>query len=154
MADTQENKAIKLLSVYTKDVSFEAPDGPVISSQTEGPKTDLNIRSSSSKKGEDRYEVLVTLNIKAHLKDKTLFLVEIAQAGLFEIKGFEEKELSLILGTYALNQIFPFAREQVAKLVASGGFPPLLLQPINFDALYAKSQAQSNQPSTKNIKIH
>jgi len=154
MADTQENKAIKLLSVYTKDVSFEAPDGPVISSQTEGPKTDLNIRSSSSKKGEDRYEVLVTLNIKAHLKDKILFLVEIAQAGLFEIKGFEEKELSLILGTYALNQIFPFAREQVAKLVASGGFPPLLLQPINFDALYAKSQAQSNQPSTKNIKIH
>lgn len=154
MADTQENKAIKLLSVYTKDVSFEAPDGPVISSQTEGPKTDLNIRSSSSKKGEDRYEVLVTLNIKAHLKDKTLFLVEIAQAGLFEIKGFEEKELSLILGTYALNQIFPFAREQVAKLVASGGFPPLLLQPINFDALYAKSQAQNNQPSTKNIKIH
>lgn len=154
MADTQENKAIKLLSVYTKDVSFEAPDGPVISSQTEGPKTDLNIRSSSSKKGEDRYEVLLTLNIKAHLKDKTLFLVEIAQAGLFEIKGFEEKELSLILGTYALNQIFPFAREQVAKLVASGGFPPLLLQPINFDALYAKSQAQSNQPSTKNIKIH
>jgi preprotein translocase subunit SecB len=83
-----------------------------------------------------------------------LFLVEIAQAGMFEIKGFEEKELSLILGTYALNQVFPFAREQVAKLVASGGFPPLLLQPINFDALYAKSQAQNNESSTENIKIH
>ena len=154
MTDTNENKAIKLLGVYIKDVSFEAPDGPVISSQTAVPKTDLNIKSSSSKKGEDRYEVLITLSIKAHLEDKTLFLVEIVQAGMFEIKGFEEKELSLILGTYALNQIFPFAREQVAKLVASGGFPPLLLQPINFDALYAKSQAQNNESSTENIKIH
>ncbi len=154
MTDTNENKAIKLLGVYIKDVSFEAPDGPVISSQTAVPKTDLNIKSSSSKKGEDRYEVLITLSIKAHLEDKTLFLVEIAQAGMFEIKGFEEKELSLILGTYALNQVFPFAREQVAKLVASGGFPPLLLQPINFDALYAKSQAQNNESSTENIKIH
>jgi preprotein translocase subunit SecB len=154
MTETNENKAIKLLGVYIKDVSFEAPDGPVISLQTAGPKTDLNIKSSSSKKGEDRYEVLITLSIKAHLEDKTLFLVEIVQAGMFEIKGFEEKELSLILGTYALNQIFPFAREQVAKLVASGGFPPLLLQPINFDALYAKSQAQNNESSTENIKIH
>ena len=154
MTETNENKAIKMLGVYIKDVSFEAPDGPVISSQTPGPKTDLNIKSSSSKKGEDRYEVLITLSIKAHLEDKTLFLVEIAQAGMFEIKGFEEKELSLILGTYALNQIFPFAREQVAKLVASGGFPPLLLQPINFDALYSKSQAQNNESSTENIKIH
>jgi len=154
MTDTNENKAIKLLGVYIKDVSFEAPDGPVISSQISGPKTDLNIKSSSSKKAEDRYEVLITLSIKAHLEDKTLFLVEIVQAGMFEIKGFEEKELSLILGTYALNQIFPFAREQVAKLVASGGFPPLLLQPINFDALYAKSQAQNNESSTENIKIH
>ena len=154
MTDTNENKAIKLLGVYIKDVSFEAPDGPVISSKIAGPKTDLNIKSSSSKKGEDRYEVLIALSIKAHLEDKTLFLVEIVQAGMFEIKGFEEKDLSLILGTYALNQIFPFAREQVAKLVASGGFPPLLLQPINFDALYAKSQAQNNESSTENIKIH
>lgn len=154
MTDTNENKAIKLLGVYIKDVSFEAPDGPVISSQIAGPKTDLNIKSSSSKKAEDRYEVLITLSIKAHLEDKTLFLVEIVQAGMFEIKGFEEKELSLILGTYALNQIFPFAREQVAKLVASGGFPPLLLQPINFDALYAKSQAQNKESTTENIKIH
>lgn len=154
MADNNENKAIKLLGVYIKDASFEAPDGPAISSQTAGPKTDLNIKSSSSKKGEDKYEVLIALSIKAHFEDKTLFLVEIAQAGMFEIKGFEEKELSLILGTYALNQIFPFAREQVAKLVASGGFPPLLLQPINFDALYAKSQVQNNESSTANIKIH
>lgn len=148
MAEQQqgtEGKQIAIQKIYVKDFSFESPHTPeVFTRQNWSPKTNLNLRAShKAGAGDNNYEVVLTITIEAKEDDETFFLVELQQAGLFHIAGYTEDEFKAIVGSYCPNILFPYARESVAGIVAKGGFPEFLLQPINFDALYAQGMAQA-----------
>lgn len=123
--------------IYLKDISFEAPHTPLVFTEKWAPNIDLQLSSASHNIDETLYEVVLTVTVTAKLGDKSAFLVEVQQAGIFTIQGVGEN-LGHILGSFCPNILFPFARETVADLVTRGGFPQLLLAPVNFDALYAQ----------------
>lgn len=142
---TAPNKQLLLQKIYIKDLSFESPRAPSVFTQNAAPQTQLNIRSNASSVGEDAQEVTLTLTIEAKDSDNTLFLIELTQAGVFVIKGYSDEELHMLTGSYCPGSLYPFAREAIADIVTRGGFPQLLLQPINFDALYAQAMKERAQ---------
>ncbi len=144
MAEEQKSeKQITIQKIYIKDFSFESPNSPsVFTSGDWSPKTNLNLRSSHHQGENDQSEVVLTITVEAKHEDKTLFLIELHQAGLFQISGYEEQEFGVVVGSFCPNILFPYAREAISGLISRGGFPEFLLQPINFDALYAQSQQQ------------
>jgi preprotein translocase subunit SecB len=142
------NRSFLLQQLYVKDVSFESPNSPGIFQQTGvEPETELNIRNSHTVLGEDRYEVVLHINVHAKKGDDTIFLAELDQAGVFLVQGYRPEETAILLGIQCPATLFPYARETVSSLVGKGGFPPLILQPINFDALFARAQEQKAQQS-------
>lgn len=149
---TTTEKQLALQKIYVKDLSFESPKAPNIFTSTVSPQTQLNIRSSTQEIAPNVQEVTLTLTVEAKDNDTTLFLIEIAQAGIFSIQGYTEDERSVLIGSFCPNTLYPFAREAIADIVGKGGFPQLLLQPINFDALYAQALQDRNsglaQPAT------
>lgn len=144
MAEEQTaEKQISIQKIYVKDFSFESPNSPsVFTSGDWSPKTNLNLRSSHNQGENDQSEVVLTITVEAKHEDKTLFLIELHQAGLFQISGYEEEEFGVVVGSFCPNILFPYARESISAIISKGGFPEFLLQPINFDALYAQSQQQ------------
>lgn len=132
-------KQLILQKIYVKDLSFESPKAPLVFTTNVSPQTQLNVRSSATQVAPDTQEVTLTITVQAKDKDSTLFLAEVAQSGIFLIQGYTAEELSILLGSFCPNTLYPFAREAVADLVTRGGFPPLLLQPLNFDAIYAQA---------------
>lgn len=143
MADEQPastaQKQLVLQKIYVKDLSFESPKAPMVFTTNVSPQTQLNVRSSATQVAPDTQEVTLTITVQAKDKDATLFLAEVAQSGIFLIQGYTAEEQSILLGSFCPNTLYPFAREAVADLVTRGGFPPLLLQPLNFDAIYAQA---------------
>lgn len=132
-------KNLLLQKVYVKDLSFESPKAPMVFTTNVSPQTQLNVRSSAQQVAQETHEVTLTITVEAKDKDATLFLAEVAQSGLFVIQGYTAEEQSLIIGSFCPNTLYPFAREAISDLVSKGGFPPLLLQPLNFDAIYAQA---------------
>ncbi len=153
MADQDQgtsDKQISIQKIYVKDFSFESPHTPDVFAKTNwSPKTDLNLRSSHTTGTDNNHEVVLTITIEAKEDEQTFFLVELQQAGLFHIAGYDEAEFKAIVGSYCPNILFPYARESVANIVSKGGFPEFLLQPINFDALYAQGMAQAQAQAQK-----
>ncbi|WP_333680905.1 protein-export chaperone SecB [Dyella sp.] len=133
-----------LQKIYVKDVSFEAPNAPQIFQEigeiTEAPQVQLNLSQRATGLGNDLYEVVLTLTLTCTINERTAYLAEVQQAGLFGIAGFAEADQAGIIGSYCPNLLFPYARHVISNLVQEGGFPPFLLQPINFEALYAEQQ--------------
>ncbi len=126
--------------LYIKDVSFESPDTPaVFTFSSWEPQIELNLNNASKQVSEGVYEVVMSITATVKNNGKTAFLVEVQQAGLFNISGFSEQDTKYILGAQCMNILFPYAREVVSDLTNRGGFPPLLLNPVNFDALYAQA---------------
>jgi preprotein translocase subunit SecB len=160
MADEQKTEDVKRISIskiYLKDISFESPKAPDVFRSSEWrPQTDLNLRSSHSVvEGEDGlHEVVLTITVDAKDSDTTLFLVEVQQAGLFVIDGYEEEEFNAIVGSFCPNILFPYAREAVASVVQKGGFPEFVLQPINFDSLYMQSRQQLAEKEAEGEEKH
>ena len=145
MAEQEQaaEKHLAISKIYLKDFSFESPQSPdVFKSADWKPQTNLNLRSSHTAIEGNIHEVVLTITIEAKEEDKALFLVELQQAGLFEISGYEGEELAAIVGSFCPNILFPYARETVAAIIQKGGFPEFVLQPINFDALYMQSKQQ------------
>lgn len=144
MAEEQTaEKRLAISKIYLKDFSFESPQSPDVFRRADWkPTTDLNLRSNHTQVEEGHHEVLLTVTVEAKAEDKTIFLVELQQAGLFEIVGYDGEELGAIVGSFCPNILFPYARETIASLIQRGGFPEFVLQPINFDALYSQSQQQ------------
>ena len=132
-------KQLLLQKVYVKDLSFESPKAPMVFTTNVTPQTQLNVRSSAQQVAQDTQEVTLTITVEAKDKDSTLFLAEVAQSGIFVIQGYTAEEQSIIVGSFCPNTLYPFAREAISDLVSKGGFPPLLLQPLNFDAIYAQA---------------
>ena len=154
---TNSEKQLVLQKIYIKDLSFESPQSPGVFASNVSPQTKLNIKSSASEVAPDTQEVTLTLTVEAVNEDKTLFMLEIEQAGLFRIQGYSAEEARMLIGSYCPGTLYPFAREAISDVITRGGFPQLLLQPINFDALYAQvlkdradggsESAQSPQPT-------
>jgi preprotein translocase subunit SecB len=136
---TTNEKQLALQKIYVKDLSFESPKAPNVFTSSVSPQTQLNIRSSAQEIAPNVQEVTLTLTVEAKDNETTLFLIEIAQAGIFSMQGYTADERSMLIGSFCPNTLYPFAREAIADIVGRGGFPQLLLQPINFDALYAQA---------------
>lgn len=130
---------IVLQKLYVKDASFEAPSAPQIFQEEGQTNLQLNMSQKVATVAENVYEVLLTLTLTCTLGEKTAYLAEVQQAGIFGIAGFDNRNLEAILSTYCPNVLFPYARQLVSDLIQSGGFPPFYLQPINFEAIYAES---------------
>jgi preprotein translocase subunit SecB len=135
-------KQLVLQKIYVKDLSFESPKAPMVFTTNVSPQTQLNVRSSAQQVAPDVQEVTLTITVEAKDKDSTLFLAEVAQAGIFLIQGYTPEEQQFLVGSFCPNTLYPFVREAVAELVTKGGFPPLLLQPLNFDAIYAQAMQE------------
>lgn len=144
-ASTTPEKQFSLQKIYTKDISFETPGSPKVFTEKFEPAVDLNLATNSEKIDENIFEVTLTVTATVKTSDTTAYLVEACQAGIFLLSGFEETELGPMLGSFCPNILFPYVREVVSDLVAKGGFPQLLLAPVNFDAIYAQHLQQSQQ---------
>ena len=147
---TEENQQaaeqqFAIQKIYLKDVSFESPNAPAVFADGEWkPEVNVQLNSSNQVVAQDVYEVVLNITITAKQNKKTAFLVEVKQAGLFTLAGFPKENIEGMLGAYCPETLFPFAREAVADFVNKGGFPPLILTPINFNALYTQ-QVQQKQ---------
>lgn len=159
MAEQEQavEKQLAINKIYIKDFSFESPMAPSVFKGSEWkPQTNLNLRSSHAAVEDKLHEVVLTITVEAKEEDQTLFLVELAQAGLFDIGGYEGEELSAIVGSFCPNILFPYARATIASIIQKGGFPEFVLQPINFDALYmqSKQQAAAAQAEVPQAETH
>ena len=152
-AAANAERQILIQKLYMKDASFEAPNTPDVYSKEWQPTINLNIQTRNSVVGEGLHEIVLLVTAEAKLGDDTAFIVEIHQAGVFLIKGFSEDETRQIIGAYCPNLLFPFAREAVTDLVGKGGFPGLLLQPINFDALYLQQMQEMAQAGAESEDV-
>jgi len=144
MADEQPQTAaatqqLLLQKIYVKDLSFESPKAPTVFTTNVQPQTQISIRTGSQTIAQNTFEVTLTLTVEAKEQEATIFLIEIAQAGIFYIEGYTAEEQAVLIGTFCPNTMYPFAREAIADVIGRGGFPQFLLQPINFDALYAQA---------------
>ncbi|HEX7340998.1 MAG TPA: protein-export chaperone SecB [Rhodanobacteraceae bacterium] len=137
-----EQPQMMLQKIYVKDSSFEAPNAPQIfqdigETQAE-PQVQLNVAQEQSELAEGIHEVVLTLTLTCTVGERTAYLAEVHQAGIFGVTGFSAEDQAGVLGSYCPNLLFPYARQVISSLVLEGGFPPFLLQPLNFDALYAE----------------
>ena len=150
----EEEQKFEIQKIFIKDVSFESPNSPDIFREQWQPKTDIHIGAQNNKINDDNYEVTLSVTVTAKQDDKTAFLVELKQSGVFLIKNFPQDQLKQLLGSYCPHTLFPFAREAISDFISKGGFPPMLLTPVNFDALYAQQMAKlkEQQPTDKDIK--
>ena len=130
----------EIQKIYVKDVSFETPNSPKIFTEKWNPKTDVHIQTENTKLDEDTFDICITVTVTATQEKTTAFLVEVKQAGIFHVQNFPDNHVGQLLGSYCPNILFPFASEVVAELVSKGGFPQLLLNPVNFEALYQQHQ--------------
>ncbi len=135
--------------IYIKDLSVEVPNAPQIFLEREQPQIDMQIDTQSGPVEQDIYQTELTLTITAKIKDKTAFLVEVRQAGIFRIQNLPKEALEAALAIGCPNILFPYAREAVSSAVIDAGFPPLILQPVNFELLYMQQQQarQAGQPN-------
>jgi preprotein translocase subunit SecB len=127
-----------LQKIYTKDVSFEVPNGPAIFQEQGQADVKMSLSQRVDSVGEDLHEVSLTVTITATLDEKTAYLVEVAQCGIFLLKGFPEQAFHAIVNTMCPSTLFPYARAKIGELVTDGGFPSVNLQHVNFEQLYAQ----------------
>ncbi len=156
-ANTQQpQQQFEIQKIYLKDVSVETPNSPLIFTEQWKPEVNLQLNHTANGIAEQVHEVVLTLTVTAKQADKTAYLVEIKQAGIFGLRGFSGDQLGAMLGAYCPNMLFPYAREAISSLIQKSGFPPLLLNPVNFDALYMqqlarqKAAAQDQQQAPSN----
>jgi len=147
--DEKTEPHFSIEKIYLKDVSFESPGAPAVFTDDWSPEINMDLNTQGKAIDKDVYEVELSITVTAKNKDKTGFLVEIKQCGIFSISGMEEANLNGMLGSFCPNVLFPYAREAISDLVTKGGFPQLLLAPVNFDAIYAQ-HIQNNKGETIN----
>ena len=141
---------LALQKVYIKDASFEVPGAPQIFQDQGQPQIQLNLSQQVGTLAENVYEVVLTVTVTCKLADKTAYLAEVQQAGVFGLTGFDATNREAVLATYCPNVLFPYARQVVSDLIQNGGFPPFLMQPINFETLYAEQARRRAEAATSN----
>jgi len=138
-------RQVLLQRIYLKDASVEVPQAPQVFTRQWTPQVDVQVGTNAMPLGGTAHQVMLSITVTAKLGEDVAFLVEIHQGGIFDIAGFAEGELQAVVAGYCPGVIFPFAREAVADLIQRSGFPPILLQPINFDALYVEHLARARE---------
>jgi len=139
-ASPEGNVAAQFLiqKLYTKDVSFELPNAPAVFREQGQADVKMSLSQRVAELGENLHEVVLTVTVTATVGEKTAYLAEVAQAGIFLISGFSEQNMHAIVNTMCPGALFPYARRTISSLVTEGGFPPLVVQPVNFEQLYAQ----------------
>lgn len=136
----------QIQKLYAKDVSFELPNAPEVFQEQGQADVKMSLAQRVEDLGESLHEVVLTVTITATLGERTAYLAEVAQAGIFLISGFNDQTKHAVINTLCPSTLFPYARRAISGLVADGGFPPLTLQPVNFEQLYAqRMQEMANQ---------
>ena len=137
--------------IYTKNISFESPNTPGIFTSEFQPNLEVNLNIESTSLEAHLYHVILRVTATTKVEERTAFLCEVEQAGIFSLKGFSKDELSYLLGSQCPGTLFPYAREAISDLVTRGGFPQLLLEPVNFDAMYQGhlDQSQTQKPESE-----
>ncbi len=152
----QAAQHFEIQKIYLKDVSLETPNSPLIFTEQWQPETEVRLETNGNPVSEGLFEVILTLTVTSRLGERTAYLVEVQQGGIFTIQGFDEQQMGHMLHAFCPNILFPFAREELASLIGKSGFPTVLLNPINFDSLYMQrlqkqqEQAQAAQASKTN----
>lgn len=129
--------------IYVKDLSLEIPHAPQIFLEREAPEINMQLGGKNQNLGDGLHEVLLTVTVTAKIKDKMMFLVEVQQAGVFRIGNISEEEMGPVLGIGCPTIIFPYLREVVSDTVTRAGFPPVILNPVNFEAIYRQKKPES-----------
>ena len=143
--DAATGPAFTVEKIYVKDVSFESPNAPTIFNDQVQPELQLNLNQQVQRLGENAFEVVLAVTLTCQAGERTAYVAEVKQAGVFGLVGLDPQSIDVLLGTQCPNILFPYVRQTVSDLIQAGGFPPFLLQPINFDALYAETLRQRQQ---------
>ncbi|ROH87206.1 protein-export chaperone SecB [Pseudomethylobacillus aquaticus] len=128
--------------IYIKDLSLEVPNAPMVFAQQMAPQVGIELTNAAAQIQDGVYEVSLTVTVTSKLEDKTVFLVEIVQCGIFQIRNLPAENLDMILGISCPNILFPYVREAVSTTVVRAGFAPVMLNPVNFEALFAQQRQQ------------
>ena len=148
MTDTpneQEAPQFAIEKLYIKDLSLEVPNAPAIFLENENPEISLQLQTGVQRLSEDAFEVVLTATVTSKIGEKTVFLVEVGQGGIFRLRNIPEENLEALLSIACPNILFPYAREVVSDAVVRAGFAPVILQPVNFEALYAARLQQEQE---------
>lgn len=145
----QQQASFNIEKLYVKDLSLELPNAPQVFMESESPQLDVQIHNESDHVSDSFYEVVVTVTVTAKAGEKTLFLAEVAQAGLFSIVNVPAEELEPLLGIGCPTILYPYVREAISDLVTRGGFPPVLLAPVSFEALYMQRQQEGKDKQSR-----
>jgi preprotein translocase subunit SecB len=135
-AQSPQQPVFSIEKVYVKDISLEIPNAPGIFLERDQPQVDIQLHHNSTGVDEGVYQCTLTVTVTAKIKDKTMFLVEVAQAGIFVARGIPATELEAVLAIACPNILFPYVREAISDVIVRAGFPPVLLAPVNFEAVY------------------
>lgn len=142
----QQQPVFGIEKIYLKDMSLEIPAAPQIFFEQDSPQIDVNIHNQAQAFEQDGlFEVVLTVTVTAKLKDRTAFLVEAAQAGIFQIRNLSRENVDAVLGIMCPNALLPYAREAIASTIMRAGFPPVVLQHMNFEAIYHQRMQQMQQ---------
>lgn len=148
-------RQVGLQKIYIRDASIEVPDGPRVFTEEYNPEVNVDLNTQIQSLSEETHQVVVTVTVTAKQGERTAYIVEVQQAGVFQLDGFAEEERNHVLGAYCPSVLFPYIREAIGDMVQRAGFPHFLLQPVNFDMLYAQHQANnSNQPTDVGNATH
>ena len=142
-ADTGPSFTVE--KIYVKDLSMEVPGAPAVFNEQAQPQLQMNLNQQVTRLNDAAFEVVLGITLTCTADEKPLYLAEVKQAGVFGLAGFDAGTLDAMLGTHCPNVLYPYARQLISDLIQAGGFPPFLLQPINFDALYGESLRQRAQ---------
>jgi len=150
----QQQQKFELQKVYLKDVSLETPNSPGIFAEKWSPQFKLQINAGSKPLADNVYEVVLTVTVTAKIGEKTAYLAELQQAGMFGLNGFGQDQLGHMLGAYCPNVLFPYAREAIDAMLVKGGFHPLHLSPVNFDVLFQQHLKAQKERQQTNATTH
>jgi preprotein translocase subunit SecB len=146
--EQQQQAQFQLQKLYTKDVSFELPNAPEIFQEDGQVEIKMNLAQKVEVLADGIHEVALTVTVTATLGEKTAYLAEVQQAGIFAISGLNEQATHAAINTLCPHTLFPYARRAITDMVADGGFPPLVLQPLNFDQIYAQRMQEAQKAQT------
>jgi preprotein translocase subunit SecB len=136
--------------IYTKDISFETPNSPEIFREEWKPELDLQLTNDYKQLGDNNHDITLVATVTAKLGDKTAFLIEVKQSGVFSLSGYSDEEMGPLIGNHCPNILFPYVREVISDVVLKGGFPQLVLAPVNFEALYMNQIEQAKKAAEQN----
>jgi preprotein translocase subunit SecB len=148
-----QQPAFSIEKIYVKDLSLEIPHAPDVFLAGEQPQVDVQLHNEGSAVGDGLYQVVLTITVTAKAGEKTMFLVEVAQAGIFQIRNVPQADLDPLLSTACPNIIFPYARETMSDIINRAGFPPVYLAPVNFEAIYLQRVQQAREQAEPKIEI-